>query len=189
MDRYKTGRSGRNDQQVGEAREPCSDHQVDTYLSPHSLETIWRTIWIIIGKVRDSCLDCDSTASLKLFYQANLSDTARIVDLAWTRWCNRRHAAAVHELALHVQLSNFLATMRVLLIACELGPTKLVTQQLAEAHHEALSVHVFLKDARRVPSSLGNITIPPPVPLRPRDKKRLQPPRSPGPDGISSHLL
>ena len=189
MDRYKTGKSGQNGRHVGEARELRSDHQIDTYLSPSSLETTWRTIWIIIGKVRDLCLDCDSMASLKVIYQADISDTVRIVDLAWTRWCSRRHAAGLHELALHVQLSNFIATMRVLQIACELGPTKLVTQQVAQAHHEALSVHVFLKDARRVPYSLGNITIPPPVPLRPRDKKRLQPPRSPGPDDISSYLL
>jgi hypothetical protein len=79
--------------------------------------------------------------------------------------------------------------MRVLQIACELGPTKLVTQQLDQAHHEALSLHVFLKDARRVPSSLGNITIPPPVPLRPRDRKPPQLQRSPGPGGMPNRLL
>jgi hypothetical protein len=189
MDRHKTKSNGRDGQHVGASREPSSDHQIDTYLSPHSLEAVWRTIWIIIGEVRDLCLDSGSTASLKSSWQASFSDTVRIVDLAWTRWCNRRHAAAVHELALHVQLSSCLATMRVLQIACELGPTKLVTQQLDQAHREALLLHVFLKDARRVPSSLGNITIPPPVPLRPRDRKPSQLQRSPGPGGMPNRLL
>jgi hypothetical protein len=170
MDHHRTKRSGRNGRHIGESRDPPSDHQIDTYLSPHSLEAVWQTIWVIIGRVCDLCLDSDSTASLKWYCKTNFSDTVRVVDLAWTRWCNRRHAAAVHELALHVQLSSFLATMRVLQIACEFGPAKLVTQQLDQAQDKALLLHVSLKDARRVPSSLGNITIPPPVPLRPRDK-------------------
>jgi hypothetical protein len=189
MDRDKTKRCGRNGRCTGEPRTTSSDHQIDTYLSPHSFEAVWRTIWIIIGKVRDLCLDSGSRASLEPYCQANFSDTVRIVELAWTRWCSRRHAAAVHELALYVHLSSFLATMRVLQIACELGPTKLITQQLDQAHHEALLLHVFLKDARRLPSSLGSMTIPPPVPLRPRKNKLLQTQRSFGPGGLPNPLL
>lgn len=189
MDRDKTKRSGKNGRRAGEPMATSGDHQIDTYLSPHSFEAVWRTSWIIIGKVRDLCLDSGSRTNLKPCFQAKFSETVHIVELAWTRWCNRRHAAAVHEQALYVQLSSFLATMRVLQIACELGPTKLITQQLDQAHHEALSLHVFLKDARRLPSSLGDMTVPPPVPLRPRDKRLLRPQPSPGSDVVPSRFL
>jgi len=189
MDRHKTKRSGGNGRHAEEPRATSSDHQIDTYLSPHSFEAIWRTIWKIIDTIQDLCLDGDSKASLGSYCQANFLDIVRIVELAWTRWRNRRHAAAVHEMALHVQLSSFLATMRVLQIACELGQTKLIIQQLDKAHHGSLSLHVFLKDARRLPPSMGKITIPPPVPLRTRDKTTLQPQRSLGTDDMPGRFL
>lgn len=169
-----TKRSRREGRQAVE-RSVSSDHRIDTYLSPHSFEAVWQTIWNIISKIQDLCFGNGSRAYFAPGCQTNFFQTLRLVELAWTRWCNRRHAAAVHEAALHTQLSSFLATLRVLQIACELGPTRLVLQQLDQTHHEALSLHVFLKDTRRLPLSLGGVTISPPVPLRTRERKLFQP--------------
>ena len=168
-------------------RSISSDHRIDTYLSPHSFEAVWQTIWIIISKVQDLCFENGSRAYFTPGCQTNFFQTLRIVELAWTRWCNRRHAAAIHEADLHTQLSSFLATLRVLQIACELGPTRLVIQQLEQTHHEALSLHVFLKDTRRLPLSLSDMTILPPVPLRIRESNLFQIP--PGRDRVADRGL
>lgn len=177
---YDTTKRSRREGRHAVEREIYSDHRIDTYLSPHSFEAVWQTIWNIISKVQDLCFENGSRAYFTPGCQTNFFQTLRIVELAWTRWCNRRHAAAVHEAALHTQLSSFVATLRVLQIACELGPTRLIIQQLDHTHREALSLHVYLKDTRRLPLSLGDVTISPPVPLRTRERKVFQ--LSPGRD-------
>lgn len=184
----KTKRNGKNGRRSGEPKATSSDHQIDTYLSPHSFETVWRSIWTIIGKLRELDWESGSRFGVKPCCRVDFSDTVRIVELAWTRWCNRRHAGALHDLALHTQLTSFLAVLRVLQIACELGLVKLVIQQLEQAHHEALSLHVFFKDARRLPLSLGDVTIPPPVPLRFRGKETVSAPFSSEPEDTANSL-
>lgn len=182
----RTKRNWRNGRRAGE-RSIASDHRIDTYLSPHSFEAVWQTIWTIISKIRDLCSETRSRACSTPRCQTSFFESLRVIELAWTRWCNRRHAAAIHEVALHSQLSSFLATLRALQIACELGPTRLVVQQLDQIQHEALLLHVFLKDTRRLPLSLGDMTIQPPVPLRTRERKLFQ--LSPGRDRMADRRL
>jgi hypothetical protein len=141
-------------------------NRLDAYVSLQSCADLWHVIWTSIDVIIPNGRN-DDTNNVRPRL-SELKEVIRIVELAWSRWWNRRHAVAVEGHELHLALSHLAATLRQAQLDYAKGKMSDDLRLHQIALGDALKLHVALKDIRRLPPSLQGTTtlVRPPVPLR-----------------------